>query len=176
MSVVGLPLLLALFQFVNDHEYPEPDERIRPRTVLYGILMAASTFTLWGLYFVSACVLQSSLGGEQLSTLLFVFLWVLLAIIFVILLIQLEQMVGEDLRYTLRAYLLAFFCFLIALYHFVQGNLFFGVLFAGATVLTGGLGLLDHRMGLEEAGDRTAAAWIDWRERRASEDEESDGE
>lgn len=107
MSVVGLPLLLALFQFVNDHEYPEPEDEIRIRTILYGFVMVASAFTLWLLYYSAFQVIRSELGAMPMTEWLSLFNWVLAAIIFVILLIQLEQMVGEGRRFFLAGYLLS---------------------------------------------------------------------
>ena len=43
MSVVGIPLLLALLQYINDHEYPEPETQLTVRTFGYGIMMELST-------------------------------------------------------------------------------------------------------------------------------------
>lgn len=81
MSVLGLPLVLALFQFVNNHEYPEPEATVSKRTVLYGLIMMTSASMLLGFYYSAFCMIQSQLDATQLTNLLFVFMFVMLAII-----------------------------------------------------------------------------------------------
>lgn len=104
-SVLGLPLLLALFQFVNNHEYPEPEATVSKRTVLYGLIMMMSASMLLGFYYSAFCMIQSQLDATQLTNLLFVFMVVMLAIILVILFIQVEQMVGKGARYSFLPYI-----------------------------------------------------------------------
>lgn len=95
MTVLGLPLLLALFQFVNNYEYPEPEATVSKRTVLYGLIMMTSASMLLGFYSSAFCMIQSQLDATQLTNLLFVFMFVILAIILVILFIQVGRWSGK---------------------------------------------------------------------------------
>lgn len=179
ISIVGIPLLLALFQFINAHEYSVSENRIRPRTFLYGVLMVVSSFILWGLFFVALCVIRTTLGSSQLTAMLFGLLVVLLAIIFVILLIQLEQMVGESLRYPLGAYLLAAFSILIAIYYSIGGNYSNVVIYITYFVLFTLLGSVSHKIGFTEVGIQLAKTWQrfqNWREARSEDNDEKPDE
>ena len=73
MSVVGIPLLLALFQYINDHEYPEQETEFTFRTFSYGIMMGLSAFLLWGFYLTAYCVIRVELGANRLTNMLYLF-------------------------------------------------------------------------------------------------------
>lgn len=115
MSVVGIPLLLALFQFINDHEYPEPKDCLGLQSVIYGIAMGLSAFVLLGLYLVASCVIIAEVGINVLTILLLIFWWVLFVIIDRILSIQLRQMLRKNPRVSLICYLGASGLFVIAI-------------------------------------------------------------
>ena len=168
MSVLGLPLLLALFQFVNDHEYPEPEETVSKRTVLYGLIMMTSALMLWRFYHVAFCMIQSQLDATQLTNLLFVFMWVMLAIILAILWIQLEQMAGEGARYPLITYLFAFLGIFVAQ---MQTSRTMTLLVIGTAVVTACMGVIAQFIGLETARERTMLWW----KRRQATQEKSEG-
>lgn len=108
MSVVGIPLLLALFQYINDHEYEEPKDSLGLQSFIYGVAMGLSALVLLGLYLVAYCVIVAELGMNVLTGLLFVFWCVLIIIIDRILSVQLKQMLRKELQYSLVGYLMAF--------------------------------------------------------------------
>lgn len=171
MSVLGLPLLLALFQFVNDHEYDTPEDDVSLRTVLYGLVMMTSAFLLLGFYYAAFCMIYSAMGVTDLTTLLLLFMAVMLAIIMVILLIQMEQMVGEGARYSLIAYLWGI---LVVMSSLAITNL---LVRAGLVLLAMGLvgmGWIDQTIGLEQAGERVRAGWREWKAVR-EDGEETEG-
>lgn len=143
--MLGLPLLLALFQFVNDHEYPEPEETVSKRTVLYGFVMVASALLLWRFYSSAFYIIQSELGVTPLTDLLFLFMLVMLAIIFVILLIQMEQMAGEEARYPLMAYLIAFSGIFVAQ---MQTSRTITLLVIVLAIVSACMGAIDHSLAL----------------------------
>lgn len=172
MSVLGLPLLLALFQFVNDHEFPEPEQQITLRTLAYGIVMMAGAFMLWAFYYSAFCMIRSELGATELTNLLFLFMWVMFAIILVILLIQMEQMVGEEMRYSLLAYLGAFG--LVATSPAIASSVVrWGAVILAAIVVY--MGWIEQTTGLEQAGGRVRAGWRGW-SAACEEDESDEGE
>lgn len=145
MSVVGIPLLLALFQYINDHEYPEPETRLSKRTVTHSIMMALSAFLLWGFYLTAYCVIRVELGANRLTNMLFLFWWVLVIIIVVILSIQLEQMLIERLRISMTAYLSALGLAIIAVVDFFQAALLVRVVAGVTAVIVATVGLASQR-------------------------------
>lgn len=159
MCVVGLPLLLSLFQFVNNHEYPEPEEDLRLRTVLYAFTMAASAATLLGLYYTGFCRINAELGASTLTNLLFVFLFILLLMTLIFLHVQFEMMVAEDARYPAEAYVTGVGCIIWAV---VDGQLLLGVM--GIILVV--MGATKQFVGLETAGQRVGERWEAWKERR----------
>ena len=158
MSVLGLPLLLALFQFVNDHEYPEPEETVSKRTVIYGLIMMTSAFLLWGFYYVAFCMIQSQLDAAQLIALLLAFMVVMLAVIFVILYIQVQQMVGEGARYSFVTYL--FGCISIGAFAGAESWVV-RVVIVSLAVIVVWMGWVEQTIGLEQKGEQFRAAWAD---------------
>lgn len=170
MSVLGLPLLLSLFQFVNAHKYPEPEEELSMQTLAYSAVMMTSAFMLWSFYFAAFCVIQTHLGSSQLTTLLFLFMWVMLAIIGIILGIQLDQMVGEDARYSLAAYLSGVALLVLSPF---QSNIVFSGISVLLAILVIFLGVVKQFWGLPILWQRINEgweAWNEWRQRMGSDD------
>lgn len=100
MSVVGIPLLLALFQFVNDHVYDERDEDLTLRTLSLGGTMILSSCLLLGMYYAGLCTINSTLPSSSLTSLISLFIVPLFVIILITIHAQFTQMVPPGLRLT----------------------------------------------------------------------------
>lgn len=133
--------------------------------------MVLSAFMLWVFYYSAFCIIRSVIGWNSLTSLLFVFLWVLLAIIFMILWIQLEQMDGEGARYSLGAYLFGVVGAVTSM--FAESWVARAVVIGLAWIVVC-MGWIDQSIGLEEAGDRVRAAWAERSAAREEDDSDAD--
>lgn len=98
MSVVGIPLLLALFQFTNDHIYDRWDEKLTTKTQLFGGAMILSSYLLLYMFYAGLCVINNTLPTSRLTVSISIFIVPLFIIIFVTLYAQFKQMVQPGLR------------------------------------------------------------------------------
>lgn len=100
MSVLGIPLLLALFQFINDHVYEEQDERLRMKTQFFGGSMVLSSYLLLAMYYAGLCTVNSTLPPSRLTITVSLFILPLFVIISITLYAQFKQMVKPGLRFA----------------------------------------------------------------------------
>lgn len=91
--------------------------------------------------------------------------------VLVILLIQMEQMVGEEVRYSLIAYLWGILLLMVSFTIPDLFNQIGAVLIAVALI---GMGWIDQTIGLAPAGEKVRAEWREWSAAR-EEDEGMEG-
>lgn len=99
MTVVGVPLLLALFQFINDHVYDDWDEQLTVKTQLFGGAMILSSFLLLYMYYAGLCTINNTLPPSRLTISISIFVLPLFIIISITLYAQFKQMVRPGLRF-----------------------------------------------------------------------------